>query len=71
MPIVHTSNRGRQQNRWDKIGAIIIIAYLSAGEPVALDTEISTLKSCADGDFLALALLVAWFGDVSSVTSQL
>jgi len=31
----------------------------------------STLKSSADGDFLAVALLAAaWFGDTSSVTSQ-
>jgi len=47
-------------------------SYLSAAEPdVALETEMSTLKSSADGDFLAVALLAAaWFGDTSSVTSQ-
>jgi len=52
----------------DAIGAET--TYLSAAEPVALDTEMSTLKSSADGDFLAVALLAAWFGDTSSVTSQ-
>jgi len=46
------------------------LIYLSAAEPVALGTEMSTLKSSADGDFLAVALLEAWFGETSSVTSQ-
>jgi len=43
---------------------------LSAAELVVLDTAMSTLKSSADDDFLAVALLAAWFGDTSSVTSQ-